>query len=73
MKAKGVVHLMVPWEGGPPAERVFHKDEWPVLKRALKRGTVTKIIQVSFYLLLVYYLFGGYGFGLGRLRMNGLG
>ncbi|KAK3197454.1 hypothetical protein GRF29_216g257627 [Pseudopithomyces chartarum] len=47
MKAKGVVHLMVPWEGGPPAERVFHKDEWPVLKRALKRGTVTKIIQVN--------------------------
>lgn len=46
-KAAGVVHLMVPWEGGPPAERVFHKDEWPILKRNLKRGVVTKIIQVS--------------------------
>ncbi|KAK7191917.1 hypothetical protein PSPO01_02366 [Paraphaeosphaeria sporulosa] len=46
-KSRGVVHVMVPWKTGPKAGRVFAKDEWPILKRALKTGKVTKIIQVN--------------------------
>lgn len=46
-KAAGTVHLMVPWAGGPNPTRVFHKVEWPQLKKRLRSGLVTKIIQVN--------------------------
>jgi hypothetical protein len=46
-KASGVVHLMVPWAKGPRPDRVFQKDEWPILKKSLKSGRVTKIVQVN--------------------------
>ncbi|KAF2442012.1 hypothetical protein P171DRAFT_496745, partial [Karstenula rhodostoma CBS 690.94] len=46
-KARGVVHVMVPWKTGPKAGRVFARDEWPILKRALKAGRVTRIVQVN--------------------------
>ncbi|PVH92942.1 hypothetical protein DM02DRAFT_677164 [Periconia macrospinosa] len=46
-EASGEVHLMVPWKTGPRPDRVFHKDEWPILKKSLKSGKVTKITQVN--------------------------
>ena len=46
-KATGEVRLIVPWETGPNPNRFFHSVEWPVLKRSLARGRVTKIIQVN--------------------------
>ena len=46
-KAMGVVHVMVPWKAGPRRERIFHTDEWPVLKASLAKGKVTQIIQVN--------------------------
>ena len=46
-KAAGTVHLMVPWATGPNPTRVFHQVEWPQLKKRLKSGLVTKIIQVN--------------------------
>jgi len=42
-KARGVVYVMVPWEKGPRAGRVFAKDEW----QSLNTGRVTKIVQVN--------------------------
>lgn len=46
-KASGTVYLMVPWKTGPNRTRVFHKDEWPQLKKGLQTGRVTKIVQVN--------------------------
>jgi len=45
--AQGEVRLMVPWEAGPNPTRVFHQDEWPILKEGLQTGRITKIIQVN--------------------------
>jgi hypothetical protein len=46
-KATGIVHVMVPWATGPKADRVFHANEWPVLKKRFASGQITKIIQVN--------------------------
>jgi hypothetical protein len=46
-KATGIVHVMVPWATGPKANRVFHANEWPVLKKRHASGQITKIIQVN--------------------------
>jgi hypothetical protein len=46
-KARGEVHVMVPWETGPDPMRFFHQDEWPILKAKLESGEITKIVQVN--------------------------
>lgn len=46
-KASGEVRVMVPWEKGPTPDRVFHSNEWPMIKEGLASGRITKVIQVN--------------------------
>lgn len=46
-KSTGIVYVMTPWKDGPKAGRVFAADEWPILKKSMDAGRVTKVIQVN--------------------------